>query len=386
MDLKNKIFLFGGFYPENTEKTIKDLMSKFENGERDLELFINSDGGYITDLFAVVDTIDKYRKEGLKLSTVAVGAAQSAGALLLMYGDKRYAGKNTSIMVHGAQGGLFGSAEDVRKYLARMDKINETFADIISAKTGITKEEANLLLKEDRTFTADEAVKYGIIDGIWDVDGTVSELSKYISENLAASSKPTAEVTEAIKFVASVRSENKQKREVQMPENDKLELELQAKKTVVNDLTAQVTSLNAEVVRLTAELKKSESYKAEFYDNQKKQLIASAKKTVSEDPKKQEEFEAKLNKFMKLDYDEFKDLTETLLNANKNTVPTGVVIDSTKVDELRAQEKKIKDANPQATAEEIKAMEIINEGLKASAEKTDLSYAKSCVGIKEGGK
>jgi ATP-dependent Clp protease, protease subunit len=391
MDLSNKIFLFGGFYPENVEKTIKDLMSKFDSGQRSLELYIMSDGGYLTSFFGLKDVIEEYGKKGLEVVSVAVGAAQSAGALLLMSTNKAFASKNTEIMIHGAQGGMFGDAEAMRSYLKLMDKMNGKIAEIVTKKTGISQNEALELIKKDRSFTADEAVKYGFIDGIWNVEETASELSRYISENMAASASPTNEIADAMKFVNSVKLPVKLNKEENMADGKDFALELQAVQTVNKDLSAKVTELTNSLAKATEELKNSEKYKVEFYKKEKEKLIAKSKSLISQDVAKQNEFEAKLRKFIDLDYEKFEDLTNELVGANTNSVPTGLVIDTKVADDKRKSaedEKKklenLKKEHPEMSEEDLRAAIVINAGLEATSKNVDMTYAKSCVGIKGG--
>ena len=366
IDLSNKIFLFGGFYPENSEKVVKGIIEKFESGIRDIFIFINSDGGYIDDLFAITDTIDKYSKEGLTVTTVAVGAAQSAGAFLLMYGNKRYAGKNTRIMVHGAQGGLFGDEETFKRYLKGMSAINDQFAGIIASKTGITESEARKLLKRDNFFTADEAVKYGLIDGVWDVDETVTELSKYIQDNLAAKSKPAAEMEGAMKFVASI---NTNKNEVKDMTERNFELELKSQEKLVSEYATKVTALMTENADLKKKIEDSEKYKLEFFTAQKERIIASAKVRISLDATKQEAFAAELKEFIDLPYDKFEKIALQMLNAKATPTPiTGLAVDATEVDKKRAEFEKLPEPE-----------KAISEYF-AKSKKVDDTYAKSLMG------
>lgn len=382
MDLSNKIFLFGGFYPENVGETIKDLIAKFDAGQRKLELFMLSDGGYLSSYFALKDVIDEYGKKGLEIVTVAVGAAQSAGALLLMATTKSYVGKNTEIMIHGAQGGMFGDAELLRKYLVKMDEMNGKIADIITAKTGVSHTQALELLKKDRSFTADEAVTYGIVDGIWNVEETINELSKYISENMAASASPTNEITDAMKFINSVKLPVKSNKEENMAGEKNFELEFQASQSLNKDLTAKIAELTNSLAEKTEKLTNSEKYKDEFFNKQKQDIIATSKSLVAVD--KQAEIEAKLQKFIGLDFDLFKDYAKDIVSANTNAVPTGLVIDSKKVDDDRTEFENYKKSHPEMKDEEIRAAMVINAGLQATAKTVDKTYANSCVGIKGG--
>jgi len=374
MDLTNKIFLFGGFYPETIKDVVKGIVEKFDIGIREITIYINSDGGEIESLFAVTDTIDTYAKKGLTVTTIAVGAAQSAGFYLLTYGNKRYAGKNTTIMVHGAQGGLRGDEEAFKRYVAEMVKINDKFANIIKSKTGMSEDDARKLLKRNNYFTAKEAVKYGLIDGIWDIDNEVSELSKYIQDNIAASAKPSAEITDVMKFVASIKNLNN---EENIMENSEFTLKLQAVQGVADEYKSQAMSLTARVTELEKEVAKSESYKTEFYAKQKEKIIASGKKIISKDPVKQTEFETKVRKFIALDYDAFEELVNEFTAAGATIVPTGLVLDSTEVDKKRAEADKEK----AKLSAEAKAIAEYHE---RNSVKIDTTYADQCAGIKGG--
>jgi len=371
IDFSNKIFLFGGFYPESSEKVVKGIIEKFDSGLRELELYINSDGGRVSDLFAITDTIDKYKKEGLKVTTVSVGEAQSAGAILLMYGDNRYAGKSTTIMVHGAQGGLYGDEEDLKLYLSKMGELNDKLSNIIAQKIGIPVKEARKLLKRNNYFTAQEAVDYGIIDGIWDIEETVSEFSKYIQESIAASANPQEDVLDVMRFVASIKkSNNNTNEDNNMAEQKDFALELEAANNLTKEFKSKVESVSQENERLKKQVEDSEKYKTEFYNKQKEGLIVKAKNLISKDTGKQSEFEAKLRNYIGLEYDKFESLVKEFVSANTNAVYTGIVIDSTNTDQIREAQKKMTEPEKDV------------DNYFASVKKVDISYAKQTMGGK----
>lgn len=141
------------------------LFLESEDPDKDIHLYINSPGGDITGLLAIYDTM-KYIKPDV--STFCFGQAASAAAVLLAAGTKgkRYALPHARVLLHQPWGGVGGQASDIElqaKEILRMrDLLNEMLAD----DTG--QDVAGIAKDTDRDFimTADEAVRYGVIDEV----------------------------------------------------------------------------------------------------------------------------------------------------------------------------------------------------------------------------
>ena len=141
-----------------------------EDPDKEIYLYINSPGGSITAGIAIVDTM-KYIK--CPVTTICVGMAASMGAVLLASGEKgkRFATPNAEILIHQpliAGGGLSGQTTEIKIHADHMVKTREKLNKLLSEKTGQILETIERDTERDNYMTAEEALKYGLIDGIMD--------------------------------------------------------------------------------------------------------------------------------------------------------------------------------------------------------------------------
>ena len=137
-----------------------------QDPEKDISFYINSPGGSITDGMAIHDTM-KYIK--CDVSTICLGMAASMGAFLLAAGvkGKRRALPNSEIMIHQPLGGAQGQATDVAIRAEWLMKTKEKMTRMMSEMTGQDIERVKQDVERDYFMSAEEALKYGIIDEIY---------------------------------------------------------------------------------------------------------------------------------------------------------------------------------------------------------------------------
>ena len=146
------------------------LFLESEDPDKEICLYINSPGGSITDGMAIVDTINYIK---CPVSTICVGMAASMGAVLLACGEKgkRYATPNSEVLIHqpliGGHG-LSGQATDIKIHTDHLIKTREKMNKLLSDRTGQPIEKIMADTERDNYMTAEEALKYGLIDGILD--------------------------------------------------------------------------------------------------------------------------------------------------------------------------------------------------------------------------
>ena len=146
------------------------LFLESEDPDKEIYLYINSPGGSITDGMAIVDTINYIK---CPVSTICVGMAASMGAVLLASGakGKRYATPNAEILIHQpliAGGGLSGQTTEIKIHADHMVRTREKLNKLLSERTGQSLETIERDTERDNYMTAEEALKYGLIDGIMD--------------------------------------------------------------------------------------------------------------------------------------------------------------------------------------------------------------------------
>ncbi|MBO5349476.1 MAG: ATP-dependent Clp protease proteolytic subunit [Clostridia bacterium] len=146
------------------------LFLESEDPEKEIFLYINSPGGSITDGMGIVDTMNYIK---CPVSTICVGMAASMGAVLLASGEKgkRFATPNSEILIHQpliGGGGLSGQTTEIKIHADHMVKTRDKLNKLLSEKTGQSLETIQRDTERDYYMTAEEALKYGLIDGIMD--------------------------------------------------------------------------------------------------------------------------------------------------------------------------------------------------------------------------
>lgn len=172
--LKDRIIFLGEQVDATTASLViaQLLFLESEDPEKEICLYINSPGGSITDGMGIVDTMNYIK---CPVSTICIGMAASMGAVLLASGEKgrRFATPNAEILIHqpligGQGGGLSGQATEIKIHADHMVKTREKLNKLLSDRTGQTIETIEKDTERDNYMTAEEALKYGLIDGIMD--------------------------------------------------------------------------------------------------------------------------------------------------------------------------------------------------------------------------
>ena len=141
------------------------LYLEAQDPDKDIQFYINSPGGSVTDGMAIYDTMQFIKCD---VSTICVGMAASMGAFLLSSGTKgkRLALPNAEIMIHQPSGGTQGQATDMQIQVERMLKIKQRLNEILAANTGEPLETIKIDTERDNFMTAEEAQAYGLVDKV----------------------------------------------------------------------------------------------------------------------------------------------------------------------------------------------------------------------------
>lgn len=165
--LKDRIIFLGEEINDHVASTVvaQLLFLEAEDPDKDICIYINSPGGSVSAGMAIYDTM-KYIKP--EISTIAIGMAASMGAFLLSAGTKgkRYALPNAEIMIHQPLGGTQGQAEDIRIHAEHILSVRSRLNAILAENTGRPLEEVSRDTDRDNYMSAEEAVKYGLIDKV----------------------------------------------------------------------------------------------------------------------------------------------------------------------------------------------------------------------------
>ena len=165
--LEDRIIFLSGEIDDALANTVVAQLIYLEGKDpsKDISIYINSPGGSVTAGMAIYDTMNYIKCD---VSTISVGFSASMGAFLLAAGTKgkRYALKNSEIMIHQVLGGAQGQASDVKIHAEQLLKTKAKMNRILAENTGKPIEVIERDTDRDNYLTADEALAYGIVDKV----------------------------------------------------------------------------------------------------------------------------------------------------------------------------------------------------------------------------
>jgi len=166
--LEDRVIMLSGEITDDVANIVVSELLYLENKDpdKDISLYINSPGGSVTAGLAIYDTMNYIKCD---VSTICVGMAASMGAFLLSSGKKgkRFALPNCEVMIHQPLGGAQGQASDVKIMADHIIKIRNKLNKILAENTGKKVEEIEKDTDRDNYLSAEEALKYGLIDKIY---------------------------------------------------------------------------------------------------------------------------------------------------------------------------------------------------------------------------
>jgi ATP-dependent Clp protease protease subunit len=162
---ERKVFLWGMVDDDSAKHVIDRLLYLDMQNNKEIQLLINSPGGYVTSGFAIYDTITSLKSP---VSTICTGLAASMGSILLSVGKKgrRFIQPHARVMIHQPSGGAQGQAANIEIQAREIIKTREIGARILAENCGQPFEKIMKDFNRDYWMDAQESVDYGIVDGI----------------------------------------------------------------------------------------------------------------------------------------------------------------------------------------------------------------------------
>ena len=167
--LKDRVIFLGSEVNDTSANLViaQMLFLEAEDPDKEIRLYINSPGGSVSACMAIYDTMNYIKCD---VSTICVGMAASMGAFLLSSGakGKRFSLPNSEIMIHQPLGGAQGQASDIKIQADHIMKIKDRINKILAANTNQPLKKIEKDVDRDNYMSAEEALKYGLIDRIFD--------------------------------------------------------------------------------------------------------------------------------------------------------------------------------------------------------------------------
>jgi len=162
---ERKVFLWGQVDDKSAKHVIDRLMYLDALETKDIHLYINSPGGYVTSGFAIYDCMKSLKSD---VSTICTGFAASMGSIILSAGakGKRFIQPHARVMIHQPSGGARGQASDIEITAQEIVKTKELSAQLLADNCGQKVEKIMKDFNRDHWMGADESVEYGIVDKV----------------------------------------------------------------------------------------------------------------------------------------------------------------------------------------------------------------------------
>ena len=165
--LKERVIFLVGPVDDMTANVVvaQLLFLEAENPDKDISLYINSPGGSVTAGMSIYDTMQFVKPD---ISTLCIGQAASMGALLLTAGEKnkRFCLPNSRVMIHQPLGGFQGQASDIEIHAKEILFLKNKLNQILANHTGQKIQKIAGDTDRDNFMSADDAVKYGMVDQV----------------------------------------------------------------------------------------------------------------------------------------------------------------------------------------------------------------------------
>lgn len=165
--LKDRIIMIGSEFTDDLANrvTAQPLFLSAEDNEKDISVYINSPGGSTSAGYAILDTMEYVKPD---VRTICVGMAASMGAIILAGGTKgkRFALKNSEIMIHQPPAAVKGQATDMEISARRIIKLKDKIQQFFHERTGQPLEKLKEDMERDYFMDAEEAKAYGIVDAV----------------------------------------------------------------------------------------------------------------------------------------------------------------------------------------------------------------------------
>src|SRR5919109_283052 len=163
--LKDRIVFIGSTITDPMADTViaQLLFLESENPERDIYVYINSPGGYVTAGLSIYDTMQYIKPD---VATMCIGQAASMAAVLLAAGTKgkRYTLPHSRVMLHQVLGGIQGQATDIEIHAKEILRIRQEINEILARHTGQPIERIARDTERDFFLTSKDALEYGVVD------------------------------------------------------------------------------------------------------------------------------------------------------------------------------------------------------------------------------
>tara|TARA_R110000744_G_scaffold56820_1_gene119753 strand:+ start:12691 stop:13263 length:573 start_codon:yes stop_codon:yes gene_type:complete len=166
--LQKRIIYVGDIDKDSANSAVAQLLYLSQLGKDPISIYINSNGGNVTDGLSIIDTIKHVESKGIIVATTCVGICASMGAVILAAGTKGHRSilQNSYTMIHQVSGGAMGTSSDIELAFGFMTSLGERLNSILSQYTGQTLEKVKADSNRDFYQNSEQSVAYGLCDKV----------------------------------------------------------------------------------------------------------------------------------------------------------------------------------------------------------------------------
>lgn len=147
------------WFSDETVKSFKGIRDQIESsGASEINIYINSVGGQVTEAMAIHDYLVNLKQKGKKVKCFGRGIIASSATYILMADDDSTISENSWFMIHNVSGGIYGDVDEIENYAATIRKFNDTVTNFYSKRTGMTADEIGNMMAKETFMTGTEAV------------------------------------------------------------------------------------------------------------------------------------------------------------------------------------------------------------------------------------
>jgi len=161
----NHIYFYGDVNPENAMALVMSI-NKFNYEKKkydELFLHIQSDGGTISDAFAIIGSI---LSSQIPINTIVEGSASSAATLISVVGDHRSINQHAIMLIHQPRGGMFGKKSEMDDEIKNIDQVEKKCKSLYKKYTNLTDKQLKSIFHHDIEWSSKQCLQYGLVDKI----------------------------------------------------------------------------------------------------------------------------------------------------------------------------------------------------------------------------
>lgn len=354
LNQKRMVYLYDQFHQETAEDITKKLIAMDAASNEDIYLIINSYGGQVYALMAMIDAINNLKS---KVNTVCLGIGASCGAVLFSLGNKRYIGENSKLMFHQVSTMAWGTVDQIENDLKEAKELNDKLFSLVLNRSKLDNAGLSDIFAKDSYITAASAIEKGFADEVIEVEKEVENEVYEMVKSFTGSFRDEAYLAiVASKFPMNVTKENtirKEKKSMNLEEIKaealKLGLDIDSITNAIGMKDAEITSLKSIVDEKEVKINVLAACNEKLISDQKEEKLNSILNKLIDNGKSTQDYNTALKEM-------FADKSIEQIEAFCEKLPVLAKFNRKSEDTIDVPDASDKSSQLKTAVEEIKAL------------------------------